>query len=77
MIMVKLIDIFFNTFKEGLTRASYCQGILFSTGTNFWVWASPYYFIDSPLFLVSTLMVFSASNNYSKTKIQLSQAMVF
>ena len=52
MMIVTLIDIFINTYKEGLSRASYCQGILFSTGTNFWGWDPPYYFIDSSLFLV-------------------------
>jgi hypothetical protein len=39
--MVTIIDIFINTFKQLLAMASVYQGELFSTGCTLWGWTPP------------------------------------
>ena len=41
MMIVTLIDIFINTYKQLLTTASAYQGELFSTGCTLWGWTPP------------------------------------
>jgi hypothetical protein len=46
MMIVTLIDIFINTYKQMLTTASSYQGILFTDGVSLWGWSPPSFFSD-------------------------------
>ena len=46
MMIVTIIDIFFNTYKQLLTTASAYQGILFTDGV-IWGWSPPSFFTDT------------------------------
>jgi hypothetical protein len=47
MMIVTLIDIFINTYKQLLKTAGPFQGHLFSIGSKFWNWSPPSFFTDS------------------------------
>ena len=44
--IIKLIDIYINTFKQILATTSAYQSLLFTDGASLWGWATPYFFAE-------------------------------